>query len=190
MFFFLAYFTLYNSLLLSWISWLHSSHFGLHFIFLLFLFCLVQFLCYSQQFLFSIGPILERNPGRSVIRFTGLACSSQLSPYYGPFFSTGGQNLPIYASTLTFGEGNGTPLKYSCLEGPMAWMEEPGRLRSMGSLRVGHDWVTSLPLFTFLHWKGEWQPTPAFLPGESQGRGSLVGWRLWCHTESDTTEVT
>ena len=109
------------------------------FIFLLFLFCLVQFLCYSQQFLFSIGPILERNPGRSVIRFTGLACSSQLSPYYGPFFSTGGQNLPIYASALTFGEGDGTPLQYSCLEGPMAWMEEPGRLRSMGSLRVGQD---------------------------------------------------
>ena len=36
----------------------------------------------------------------------------------------------------------------------------------------------------------EWQPTPVFLPGESQGRGSLVGCRLWGHTESDTTEVT
>ena len=35
-----------------------------------------------------------------------------------------------------------------------------------------------------------WQPTPVFLPGESQGRGSLVGCRLWGHTESDTTEVT
>ena len=37
----------------------------------------------------------------------------------------------------TLGEGNGTPLQYSCLENP--WMEEPGRLQSMGSLRVGHD---------------------------------------------------
>ena len=35
----------------------------------------------------------------------------------------------------------------------------------------------------------EWQPTPVFLPGESQGRGSLVGCRLWGHTELDTTEV-
>ena len=37
---------------------------------------------------------------------------------------------------------------------------------------------------------GKWQPTPVFLPGESQGRGSLVGYRLWGCTESDTTEVT
>ena len=51
-------------------------------------------------------------------------------------------------------------------------MEEPGRLQSMGSLRVGHDWVTSLSLFTFMHWRRKWQPTPVFLPGESQGRGA------------------
>ena len=70
------------------------------------------------------------------------------------------------------------------------WMEEPGRLQSMGSLRVGHDWATSLSLITFMHWRRKWQPTPVFLPGESQGRGSLVGCRLWGHTESDTTEVT
>ena len=36
----------------------------------------------------------------------------------------------------------------------------------------------------------KWQPTPVFLPGESQGRGSLVGCRLWGRTESDTTEAT
>ena len=39
------------------------------------------------------------------------------------------------------------------------WTEEPGRLQSMGSLRVGHDWATSLSLFTFLHWRRKWQPT-------------------------------
>ena len=61
---------------------------------------------------------------------------------------------------------------------------------SMGWLRVGHDWVTSLSLFTFMHWRRKWQPTPVFLPGESQGRGSLVGCCLWGHTESDTTEET
>ena len=49
----------------------------------------------------------------------------------------------------------------------------------MGSLRVGHDWVTSLSLFTFLHWRRKWQHTPVFLPGESQGRGSLVGCSSW-----------
>ena len=41
-----------------------------------------------------------------------------------------------------------------------------------------------------MHWRREWQPTPVFLPGESQGRGSLVGYRLWGRTESDMTEAT
>ena len=67
--------------------------------------------------------------------------------------------------------------------------EELGSLQSMGSLRVRHDSVTSLSLFTFMHWRRKWQPTPVFLPGESQGRGSLVGCCLWGRTESDTTEV-
>ena len=58
----------------------------------------------------------------------------------------------------------------------------------MGSRRVGHDSATSLSLFTFMHWKRQWQPTPVFLPGESQGRGSPVGCCLWGRTESDTTE--
>ena len=44
--------------------------------------------------------------------------------------------------------------------------------------------------FTFLHWRRKWQPTPAFLPGESQGPGSLVGCHLWGRTESDMTEAT
>ena len=70
------------------------------------------------------------------------------------------------------------------------WTEEPGRLQSMGSLRVGHYWETSLSLFTFMHWRRKWQPIPVFLPRESQGRGSLVGCHLWGRTESDTTEVT
>ena len=51
------------------------------------------------------------------------------------------------------------------------WTEEPGRLQSMGWLRVGHDWMTSLWLFTFMHWRRKWQHTPVFLPGESLGRG-------------------
>ena len=78
----------------------------------------------------------------------------------------------------------------STLAWKIPWMEEPGRLQSMGSLRVGHNWAISLSLFTFMHWRRKRQPTPVFLPGESQGWGSLVGCHLWGRTESDTTEVT
>ena len=91
------------------------------------------------------------------------------------------------------------------LASKIPWREEPGRLWSMGSLRVWHTterlhfhalekqmaishsfygWVV------LLYWRRKWQPTPVFLPGESQGRGCLVGCRLWGHTESDTTEAT
>ena len=66
-----------------------------------------------------------------------------------------------------------TPLAWK-----IPWMEEPGRLQSMGSLGVRHDWVTSLSLFTFMHWRRKWQPTPVFLPGESHGRGA---WRAIVH---------
>ena len=72
----------------------------------------------------------------------------------------------------------------STLAWKITWMEEPGRLQSMRSLRA------RLSLFTFMHWRRKWQLTPVFLPGESQGLGSLVGGRLWGRTESDTTEAT
>ena len=62
----------------------------------------------------------------------------------------------------------------STLAWKIPWTEEPGGLQSMGSLRVGHDWATSLSLFTFRHWRKKWQHTPVFLPGESQGR-----WTWW-----------
>ena len=63
----------------------------------------------------------------------------------------------------------------STLAWKIQWTEEPGGLQSIGSLRVGYDWGTSLSLFTFMHWRRKWQPTPVFSPGESEGRGSLVG---------------
>ena len=78
----------------------------------------------------------------------------------------------------------------STLAWKIPWTDEPGRLQSMGSQRVGHNCATSLSLFTFMHWRRKWQPTPVFLPGESQGRRSLVGCRLWGRTESDSTEAT
>jgi len=61
----------------------------------------------------------------------------------------------------------------------------------MGFLRVGHDFnFTFTFTFPFVRWRRKWQPTPVFLPGESQGRESLVGCCLWGRTESDTTEET
>ena len=76
----------------------------------------------------------------------------------------------------------------STLAWKIPWTEAPGRVQSMGSWRVGHKGTTSLSLFTFICWRRKWQPTPVFLPGESQGQGSLVGFRLQGRTESDTTE--
>ena len=78
----------------------------------------------------------------------------------------------------------------SILPWTIPWTEEPGRLQSMGSLPARHDWATSLSLFTFMLWRRIWQPTPVFLPGESQERRSLVGCCLWGLTESDMTEAT
>ena len=63
----------------------------------------------------------------------------------------------------------------STLAWKIPWTEEPGRLQSMGSLRVWHYWATSLSLFTFMRWRRKWQPTPVFLPGESQGQGGPSG---------------
>ena len=74
----------------------------------------------------------------------------------------------------------------STLAWKVPWTKDPGRLQSMRLLRIGHDWATSLSLFTFKHWTQKWQPTPVFFPGESQGRGNLVGWgRTVGHDWSD-----
>ena len=75
----------------------------------------------------------------------------------------------------------------STLAWKIPWMEEPGRLQSMGSLRVGHDWGTSLSFFTFMHWRRKWQPTPVFLPGESQGRGAW--WAAVCGVAQSLTRL-
>ena len=79
-------------------------------------------------------------------------------------------------------------LHSSTLAWKIPWTEEPGRLQPMGSLRVWHDWMTSLSLFTFLRWRRKWHPTPVLLPGKSHGPRSLVGCSPWGHEESDTTE--
>ena len=57
----------------------------------------------------------------------------------------------------------------------LAWRiprtEEPGGLQSMGSGRIKHNWVTSLSLFTFMHWRRKWQPTSVLacrIPGMAE----------------------
>ena len=77
----------------------------------------------------------------------------------------------------------------STLAWKIPWTEEPGRLQSMGSLsRIRLSKFTFT--FHFHALEKDWQPTPVFLSGESQGRGSLVDCRLWGRTELDTTEAT
>ena len=121
---------------------------------------------------------------------TGVGCHSLLQG----IFPTQGPNLGLLHCRQIYHLSNqGSPYIYRCVlsilhivvcisekamaphTSTLAWetpcTEEPGRLQSMGSLRVGHNWATSLSLFTFLHWRRKWQPTPVFLPGESQGRG-------------------
>ena len=72
------------------------------------------------------------------------------------------------------GDGNGNPFQYFCLENP----------------RDGGAWWAAVYGVACMHWRRKWQPTPVFLPGESQGWKSLVGCCLWGCTESDTTEAT
>ena len=96
------------------------------------------------------------------------------------------ERLPFHFSLSCTGEGNGNPLQCSCLENPRdggAWWT--------AVYGVAQSWTRLSDFtFTFMHWRRKWQPTPVFLPGESQGRGSLVGFCLWGRTESDTTEET
>ena len=76
------------------------------------------------------------------------------------------------------GGGKGNPLQYSCLGNPMgrvAWWVTVQEGATKSQTRLSDFTFT----FHFLHWRRKWQLTPVFLPGESQGRGSLVGCRLW-----------
>ena len=92
----------------------------------------------------------------------------------------------LYLPTFSIinGEGNGTPLQYSCLKNPMDGGAWQAAVHGIAKSR------TRLNNFTFMHWKRKWQSTPVFLPGESQEQGSLVGGHIWGCTDSDMTEVT
>ena len=91
--------------------------------------------------------------------------------------------------TQSHREGDGTPLQYSCLENPMDGGAWQAAVHGVAKSR------TRLSDFSFtFHFhaleKEMATHSRVFLPGESQGQESLVGGRLWGHTESDTTEAT
>ena len=130
-------------------------------------------ICISNVSLMIFNPQLSSYPDSLFVWI--LTQNMGIREFHPPSFANLEEAMAPYSSTLAW---------------KIPWTEKPGRLQSMGSPRVGYDWVTSLSLFTFMHWKRKWQPTPVFLPGESQGQGSPVGFRLWGHTESDTTQVT
>ena len=85
----------------------------------------------------------------------------------------------------------------STLAWKIPFSEGPGGLQSMGSPRIRHNWATSLSLFTFMHWRRKRQPTPVFLPRESQDRGAwwaaVYGvtqsrkWLKWLSSNSSRT---
>ena len=92
--------------------------------------------------------------------------------------------MNLGAPSILRGEGNGTSLQFSCLENPMdrgAWKA------AVHGVAEGQTLLSNFTFtFHFHALEGKWQRTPVFLPGESQGQGSLVGCRLWGRTKSRT----
>ena len=67
---------------------------------------------------------------------------------------------------------NAMAMHSSTLAWKIPWTEEPGRLQSMGLLRVGHDWATSLSLFTFMRWRRKWHQLQYSCLENSRDRGA------------------
>ena len=140
----------------------------------------------SRVWLFAT-PWLQ-SPWNSLGQSTGVGSFSRLRG----IFPTQGSNpgLPHHRWIIYQLSHKGSPRRLEWV----AYSSSSGSSRSRNwtrvSLRVGHDWATSLSLFTFMHWRRKWQTTPVFLPGGSQGWGSLMGCHLWGRTESETTEAT
>ena len=129
-----------------------------------------------------------------VLELVAIAFSEEGTEFYlrfpglGQPGQAGDQIIKQELTAQRTGEGNGNPLQYSCLENPMDegawWAAVHGVAKSWARLS---DFTFT---FHFMHWRRKWQPTPVFLPGESQGWGSLVGCRLWGRKELDMTELT
>ena len=110
-----------------------------------------------------------------------LILNQNISDKYLPYLQ---DDEDLAWDTVKIGVGDGTLLQYSCLENPMDGGDWQAPVHGVAKSRA------QLSDFTFTQWKRKWQPTPVFLPGESQGQRSLVGCHLWGRTESDTIEAT
>ena len=157
---------------------LHELHFApiilwLYANYILYLVLTLQHsLCKSSRVAFFFSFYISERRGRATglpDSFTGLHWNNARGRRMQDSYTTVLHHRPLTASPhLIYAP---RPL----LAWKIPWMEEPGRLQSMGSLGVRHDWATSLSLFTFMHCRRKWQPTPVFLPEESQGRGRPGG---------------
>ena len=131
------------------------------------------------------------------------------------------KHLPAMRETWVWSLGREDPLEKemathsSTLAWKIPWMEEPGRLQSMGLQRVGHDWATSLffhcslglprwlsgkesacqcrrsefnPWVRKILWRRKWQPTQVYLPEKFHGQRSLEDYSLWSWKQYDTIE--
>jgi len=134
----------------------------------------------GEEMWFLVEKLLPRNkplPCKGIMEsWWRASCAAQSSQW----------THPVINSTLD-GSSEKAMASHSCLENPMdggAWWA------AVHGVTKSRTRATSLSLFTFMHWRRKWPPTPMFLPGESQGWGGLVGCRLCGHTESDTTEAT
>ena len=156
------------------------------------------FVGFQSSWTFTVSTEALRRPGRQqgsvYSRFSWGTCSPEIGgDFLRPqvvgqkWFS--GSNRPslVPLPPAWPGEGNGNPLQYSCLENPVDrgawWAAIYGVTQSWTRLK-------RLSRHACMHWRRKWQPTPVFLPGESQGQRSLVGCRLWGCTEWDMTEST
>ena len=120
----------------------------------------------------------------SIIKKNGMIqCISKCLLFPSPYWKHKGIFL-WYLLWVSSRTEKATATHSSTLAWQIPWTEGPGRLQSMGSLGVGHDWPTSFSLFTFMHWRRKWQPSVLAwrIPG-------TVGCCLWGRAESDTTSV-
>ena len=120
----------------------------------------------SHSLLQGIFLTQGSNPGFPHCRQILYCLSHQGNPYLAKLlFKSDGE-------IRTFSDKPMEKTHSSTLAWQIPWMEDPGGLQSMGLQRVGHDWATSLSLFTFMHWRRKWQPTPVFLPENSRDGGT------------------
>ena len=162
-----------NPLSVVWFANIFSHSKGCLFVLLLVSFTVQKFVSLIRCHLFIFGFITLQ--GRSKKSYCNL-CQRVFYIFLQEFYSAQPyiKSLAHFEFIFVYGirVEKATAIHSSTLAWKIPWTEESGRLQSIGSQRVGHDWVTSLSLFIFMHWRRKWQPTPIFLPGESQGRES------------------